>query len=211
MKRALETEDEEISQKWDQMIKDMAAGRIAILDILKISYSKKAPEQDYFEHIQRTRAFMAMLRDKRLVLKLAEEITELGKRESTAFESGVQQIDKTVRSKDGYRRFQKLMDIQSEVFADAPSLLNGKNFDECLKQYLSIISYVEGLWADACSLFNRQHYPLATFTSILVIEEIGKLGRFPWEFERMIEAVIVFEESAGFNPAVVRGGGKAAA
>jgi AbiV family abortive infection protein len=70
-----------------------------------------------------------------------------------------------------------LVSLQSEVFSDAPSLLKGANFDECLIQYKSLLEYVEGLWANSCNLYERKHYPLATFTAILTIEEIGKLGR----------------------------------
>jgi AbiV family abortive infection protein len=46
-----------------------------------------------------------------------------------------------------------------------------------LKQYSSLVGQVEHLWDESCRFYRSRQYALATFFSILAIEEIGKLGR----------------------------------
>jgi AbiV family abortive infection protein len=68
---------------------------------------------------------------------------------------------------------------RTEAFRGTPSLLSGSDFDTCLAQYLDLISHVERLWASAAQEYKLKNFPIAAFLSILVIEEIGKLGRLP--------------------------------
>jgi AbiV family abortive infection protein len=86
-------------------------------------------------------------------------------------------IERAITSKDGPRRMKKLADVHAEMYGDGPSLLYGATFDECMKQYSSLLRQVEHLWDEACGFYRRKQYSLATFFSIVAIEEIGKLGR----------------------------------
>jgi hypothetical protein len=86
-------------------------------------------------------------------------------------------IENAIRSKDGPRRMKKLADAHAEMYGDGPSLLSGATFNECMKQYSSLVGQVEHLWDEACRFYRSKQYAFATFFSILAIEEIGKLGR----------------------------------
>ena len=88
-------------------------------------------------------------------------------------------IEKELARKDGARRFPKFLEERARAFNDQPSLLSGATFGECLEQYKALIAYVEKMWAEACHFYGVGNYPLATFLSILVIEETGKLSRLP--------------------------------
>ncbi len=103
--------------------------------------------------------------------KLNEKLVELsGKPEDDA-------ITRELARKDGLRRFSKLNEELSQVFRTQPSLLMGETFDECLEQYKTLLEHVEGLWSEACRFYQLGKFRFATFFSILVIEEVGKLTR----------------------------------
>ncbi len=116
------------------------------------------------------------MQDVRILKRLLQEITQQIE-EHTGNDFDKDAINRDVKSKDGKRLFDKLGKIQAEVYGDGPALITGKDFNECLEQYQSLCGYVEELWDHACDHFAKTNYPLATFFSILAIEEIGKLGR----------------------------------
>jgi AbiV family abortive infection protein len=169
---------EEMSRKWDEMVQDLAEGRLSVVDLLRQTLS--ISERDYFGYVHHFRAMMVLMRDIRVLKRLHREIVGELKQIQGGSERAFD-IDADIRAKDGRRLFARLETTRREVFDESPPLLTGSTFDECLDQYRSIIGYVEGLWNDGCDMYRRGHYPLATFISILVIEEIGKLDRLWWD------------------------------
>jgi len=85
-------------------------------------------------------------------------------------------LSQNLIKKDTFRRFGEYVDGINKHLSSYQSFLSEGNFDSRLNQYKSIIDYVEKTWAGACDLYKRGNYPLSTFVSILVIEEIGKLA-----------------------------------
>jgi AbiV family abortive infection protein len=169
---------EEMSRKWDEMVEDLAEGRLSVVDLLRGTLS--ISERDYFGYVQLFRAMVVLMRDNRVLKRLHQEIVgELARIQSNS--QGAYEIDASVRAKDGHRLFAKLESARRETLDDIPPLLTGSTFEECLGQYKSIVGYVEDLWRDGCDMYRRGHYPLSTFLSILVIEEIGKLDRLWWD------------------------------
>ena len=98
-----------------------------------------------------------------------------GSRRQTGVIADPGKLHQRIQRKDTAHRFAKLQEERRHVFDAQPSLLSGHDFDECLAQYEALIAHVESLWAAACNLYLQENHPLATFLSILVIEEIGKL------------------------------------
>lgn len=138
---------------------------------------RSAPSGDYFAFIQQMRLFHIISRDVRVLEVLREEmgakIVEAGGIADS------DEIEKELARKDGARRFPKLVDERARAFNGQPSLLTGETFEACLEQYKAMLAHVEKTWNEACQLYNLGNYPLATFLSILVIEETGKLSRLP--------------------------------
>jgi AbiV family abortive infection protein len=157
------------SQTVDGLVSDILSGNASMFDLLR-----SAPTGDYWAFIQLMRLFHVVSRDLR-VLKAFQ--TELSARITEAGIHNDGTIEKELVRKDGARRFPKLLEELAQLFTDQPSLLSGTNFEESLKQYKALIAHVENMWAEACRLYAHGSYPLATFLSILVIEETGKLAR----------------------------------
>ncbi len=169
---------EETSRKWDEMVEDLAEGRLSPMDLVRGTLSVSG--RDYFGYVQHFRAMMVLMRDMRVLKRLHQELTaELERIEGN--NQSASEIYASVRAKDGHRLFTTLDSTRKETFSNIPPLITGSTFDECLDQYRSISGYVEGLWSDGCDMYRRGHYPLGTFLSILVIEEIGKLDRLWWD------------------------------
>ena len=154
--------------KLDALVASILSNEIAIFDLLG-----SAPSGDYWAFVQRERLFRALSREPRVlghfVAELRSKIVEAGGNPDD------DAITKELTRKDGLRRFSKLENERSQAFSVQPSLLSGETFEACLEQYKALIAYVESLWADASQLYNLGNFPLATFLSILVIEEVGKL------------------------------------
>jgi AbiV family abortive infection protein len=157
------------SQTVDGLVSDILSGKVSMFDLLR-----SAPSGDYWAFIQRMRLFHVLSRDLRVLkvfqAELSVKITEAG-----IHNDGT--IEKELVRKDGPRRFPKLLEARAQLFTDQPSLLSGTNFEESLEQYKALIAHVENMWAEACHLHAHGSFPLATFLSILVIEETGKLAR----------------------------------
>jgi AbiV family abortive infection protein len=171
---------EEMSRKWDEMVEGLARGRLPVLDLLRETFSLPMSERDYLGYLQNFRNLVILMRgirvNKRLHLEMVSELKRIQGDSQRKLD-----VDADFRAKDGRRLFAKLATARTEIFGDTPPLLTGSTFDECFDQYRSIIGYVEDLWHDGCEMYRRGHYPLATFISILAIEEIGKLDRLWWD------------------------------
>lgn len=152
----------------DTLIADILAKKTSLLDLLH-----SVPSGDYSAFVQRMRLLHVLSRDPRMLehfwADLRLKIVEAGVDGDT--------VEKELARKDASRRFAKLVKEQAQAFNEQPSLLSGATFGACLEQYKALIAHVERIWADACQLYTLGSYPLATFLSILVIEEIGKLAR----------------------------------
>lgn len=161
---------------WDDFIERLATGELSVMDAIRANHEQIYEKQDYEGFINQARASYVMMQDVRILKRLMQETKEKLK-EHTGTNFSPEAMTRDVNSKDGMRLFDKLGKIQAEAYGDGPQLLTGKTFDECLAQYLALIGYVEESWDRACVQFAQGNYPLATFFSILAIEEIGKLGR----------------------------------
>ena len=132
---------------------------------------RRAPRGDYRAYVELIRAFHGLCRDRRTAATFAADVLYAAERIDVR--SDPEKIRRRLAHKDTTQRFSTLQE-ERQIIAAQPSLLSGKDFEECLAQYKALIAHVESLWADACHLFVRDNHPLATFLSILVIEEIGK-------------------------------------
>jgi AbiV family abortive infection protein len=156
----------------EALLSDILSRKASLFDLLR-----SAPSGDYFAFIQQMRLFHIISRDVRVLEVLRDEmgakIVEAGGIADS------DEIEKELARKDGARRFPKLVDERARAFNGQPSLLTGESFEACLEQYKAMLAHVEKTWSEACQLYNLGNYPLATFLSILVIEETGKLSRLP--------------------------------
>ena len=134
---------------------------------------RTAPSGDYRAHVELVRALIALSQEPATLSKFAAD-----SRRAVEQMHGPRVLEKTRQRflrKDTINRFSELQEERRRIIDAQPSLLSGADFDECLTQYKALIEHVESLWADACSLYLRENFPLATFLSILAIEEVGKL------------------------------------
>lgn len=86
------------------------------------------------------------------------------------------EIDPEFLKKNDLRLASELLKLQFKAYDDGPPLITAKSFKKCLAQYQTLCGYVEGLWNRSCIEYADGEYPMATFLSILAIEETGKLG-----------------------------------
>jgi AbiV family abortive infection protein len=168
-------------EDWDDFVEKLASGELSVLEAIRAHSDQIYEKQVYEAYITQARASYVMMQDVRILRRLMQEITEKIK-EHTGKDFDTEAIKRDVKSKDGMRLFDKLHNMQAEAYGDGPPLVSGKTFDECLEQYQSLCGYVEELWDRACDHYNQESFPLATFFSILTIEEIGKLGRIWHDF-----------------------------
>ena len=136
-------------------------------------FFRAAPSGDYRAHVQHMRALFALLQDPETRSKFLAD--SHGAAERVLGHQDLQKAQQRSQRKDANERLSKLVEDRQRMITAQPSLLSGADFDECLIQYKALIAHVESTWADACGLYRQENYPLATFLSILVIEEIGKL------------------------------------
>lgn len=156
-----------------ELIADIVAGKVSTFDLLR-----SAPEGDYRAHVEMMRTFGAISSDLgALKVFLAELQQKIADHEGDRGNS--EEIEKQLLRKDGHRRFEKLMVQRGAAFSGKSSLLSGNDFETCLAQYKALLAHVEGSWASAAEEFKMRNFPIAAFLAILVIEEIGKLGRLP--------------------------------
>ena len=161
---------------WDDFIERLATGELSVMDAILANHEQIYQNQDHEAYINQARASYVMMHDVRVLKRLLAELGETIK-ESTGKDFDQNALNRDVKYKDGMRLFDKLGKTQAEAYGDGPSLITGKTFQECLAHYQSLCGYVEEIWDRACDHFAQENYPLATFFSILAIEEIGKLGR----------------------------------
>jgi AbiV family abortive infection protein len=158
-----------------ELISQIVDGKRSFFDFIR-----SAQEGDYRAHVEMMRTVSLIATDLRALEALQRELNEkianhVGDRRDS------EEIDKQLLRKDGHRRFEKLMVQRREAFGGKPSLLSGHDFDTCLAQYKSLLSHVEKLWASAAQEYKLGNFPIAAFLSILVVEEIGKLGNLPFD------------------------------
>ena len=132
-----------------------------------------APSGDYQAHVQHMRVFFALMQDPETRSKFLTD--SLAAAERVLGHQDLKKAQQRSLRKDADERLSTLAKERQRMGTAQPSLLSGVDFDECLIQYKALIAHVESTWADACGLYRQENYPLATFLSILVIEEIGKL------------------------------------
>ena len=154
----------------DALKASILSNEISIFELLR-----SVPSGDFWAFVQLKRLFHALSDEPQILVQLIVEAR------TRAVEAGFNPdddvIEKEITRKDGYGRFHKLVEERSQAFDTLPSLLSGDTFEACLEQYKALIGYVEKLWSEACQLYKHKNFPLATFLSILVIEEVGKLSR----------------------------------
>jgi AbiV family abortive infection protein len=156
-----------------KLVIDITDGKFSLFDFIR-----SPQEGDYRAHVEMMRAFNIITNDVRALEALQRELKQkITEHADKGYES--EEIEKQLRRKDGRRRFDKLIVERGEAFAGKPSLLSGHDFETCLAQYKGLLSHVEKLWASAAQEYKQGNFPIAAFLSILVIEEIGKLGRLP--------------------------------
>ena len=163
-----------IHPTWDQLISDISSSKVSLFDLLT-----SIPNGDYWAHVNAERLFYAVSREPAILQRLLEELT--ARLLAEGGDSSDKSIEKNLLRRDGHRRFNKLVEVRSEVFENQSMLLSGNTFEECLAQYKSLISHVEKLWDDASKLYLSGNYPLAAFISVITIEEIGKLSNLARE------------------------------
>ncbi len=134
---------------------------------------RSAPSGDYRAHVEVCRTFFVLFQNPDALEKFAKDYLRIAMQ--TGALSDPEKLHQRFKAKDTIHRFRSLQEKRQHIFDAQPLLLSGHDFDECLAQYKALITHVESLWATACSLYAQENYPLATFLSILVIEEIGKL------------------------------------
>ncbi|WP_158744360.1 AbiV family abortive infection protein [Acidisphaera sp. L21] len=159
------------AEQWLAFVEAVADGHVSIMEVMKANRSEPG---DYFGHVQSSRVSMMLLRDERILKRLAIEIGASIDRISAGKHSA--DLNASVASKDGLRRLLKITKLHVEMADNSPSLLTGSTFEECLQQYLKVLGHLEQLWTDSRDLYRGGHFPLATFTSILLLEEMGKVG-----------------------------------
>ncbi len=157
------------------LINDITNNKISLFEIMR-----SAPDGDYWAHVQVSRLSMILMQEpevlKSLSANLNEKIDEL---EIDARKT--ETIEEELQRKDGSRRFDKMLEQRKKSLINSPSFLSGTSFESCLEQYKELISHVEKLWDSACQLYKANNFPMCAFTSILVIEEIGKLSHLGQE------------------------------
>lgn len=163
-------------KSWDDFVEKIASGELSFMDVMRAMSGQIFEKQDHEAYIYFNRACLVLMQDVRVLKRLAEELSDKIK-EHSGKDFDPEAINRGGKSKDGMRLFDKLGKIQAEAYGDGPPLIAGKTFEECLEQYQRLCGYVEELWDQACDQFSQENFPLATFFSILTIEEIGKLGR----------------------------------
>lgn len=168
MKDTSSSEPGSQEQRLAVIVADILSGKQSVMDLLK------APQDGNYWGAVQTKRLVSLLFNNHEVVKVFGRELRMAIEQHGRSEDG--SIDKVLSFKDGHRRFDLLLHKRAEAFGNGPSLLTGATFEECLSQYLKLLTHVENLWADSCQLFRLEKYPLAAFTSILVIEEIGKLA-----------------------------------
>ncbi len=163
-------------ESWEDLVANLKEGRKSVLNTIKAAQTVFCADGDYEGFVTYTRVFHMLMEDvdiaKRLHAELTLEISKHadGKRPMVDF-------NQRVTSRDGHRLFDKLEQLNKELYGGSPPLLTPGTFAECLAQYQKLIAHVERIWDDACRHYTENNYPFAAFLAILTIEEIGKLGR----------------------------------
>lgn len=165
----------------DDLIEEYATGKRSMLDDLMTMYADIHERKDYKAFIKLSNDYVLM---SKLVLERNPEYRNIRNaevrkkyKESTGEILDQDAINSTLELKGGGDRFRRFINTAMEALDDGPPLIAGETFKECLGQYHALRGYVEELWEKARYEYHCANFPLATFFSILAIEEIGKLWR----------------------------------
>lgn len=158
----------------ETLISTVVPANGSLLDLLR-----PAPSGDYRAHIQQMRLFLVLLREPLFLTRIRDEIDTKIVQNGGKLDDA--DIMRELARKDGTRRFAKLAQEHARTLNEQPSLLSGASFEACLTQYQALLGHVERLWAEACRCYMTSSYLLAAFISILVIEEVSKLCRLPYD------------------------------
>ena len=151
-----------------EALDELRLGGVPIAELIR-----SAPSGDYRAHVEVRRALLVLSQDPEALANFAKDSLRIAEQAEGFSDPG--KFRQRFQRKDTTHRFQRLQEERRDISDAQPSLLSGHDFDECLAQYKALIAHVESLWAAACNLYVQENHPLATFLSILVIEEIGKL------------------------------------
>ncbi len=157
--------------EWKALVEAVANGEVPMMELVQ---SCKAEPGDYFGHVQWTRACIMLMADNRIAIRLAAEMQDRVAKGERKEDSSV--WNAALSTKEAGRRFEKAHRLRMDMASNSPSILRGATFEECLAQYLKIMAHLEQLWNDSRDFYRRGHYPLATFTALLLLEEDGKIG-----------------------------------
>ena len=156
---------------WFALVEAVAEGQLSMLDVMR---SNRPEDGDYYGYIQCARAFKVLMQDTRILRRLISDITAVI--ESLSGGKRTDDLTAATASKDGLRRFIRMSELHTELANTSPSLLNKSTFEECLIEYLKVTGHLEKLWTDSRDFYLCGRYPFATFTAILLLEEMGKVG-----------------------------------
>jgi hypothetical protein len=91
---------EAMSRKWDEIVEDLAEGRMSVLDL--VGRSRSISKRDYFGYVQHFRTTIILMRDLRILKRLHQEMAgRLQWIEDNG--QGPSEIDADVLAKDGLR------------------------------------------------------------------------------------------------------------
>lgn len=88
----------------------------------------------------------------------------------------LKEVEAKLVAKQQPRRLQQYVDIQNELIAAGPSLVRADSYEAGYTRFLRVVHHAEGLWGDACGLFQRERFATALAMSITCVEEVGKIG-----------------------------------
>ena len=86
------------------------------------------------------------------------------------------QIVSNIVLKKTVSRFERYMKIVNRLLKTGKPVVTGTDLTEEYAHFLALVSHAEGLWEDACRMYQVGSYPTSLFLSIVCIEEIGKIG-----------------------------------
>lgn len=163
---------------WNQLLEKAAAGEVSVQEIMRQGHAALWANNNHRGYVDATRAMYVMMQDKRIQQRFLEEATgEINKILHGAPDIQ-ERLVRNIKSKDGFRLFDKLGGVMFDAYADSPSLIpKGMTFDDALATHQRLVGYVEGLWNQGCDAYLAGRFPTAVFFAVLAIEETGKMGR----------------------------------
>jgi AbiV family abortive infection protein len=95
---------------------------------------------------------------------------------TTRMKNVLEEMQVKLVAKKQLERLNRYVEIQNDLLAKNKSLVFASDFDGAQKQYARLVGHAEGLWEDACTLYQRKRFATALALSITCLEEIGKIS-----------------------------------